>query len=129
MYITLVESPYRCANVKAAREVAIRYALWALYDSCEIRGELGFASHLLYTQIWPETLDCLRKGLERRNYLARRCANKIARYIDCGLTAGMVGPEDQYLQIPVEDRKLPAQLLQAFEAGSYPNGSVRLAVL
>ncbi len=88
--VAVIESPYASRN---GRELLnnINYARACMKDSFE-RGEIPFASHLLYTQ--PGILDDSikeerNKGIEVGFYLTDKIANVIAVYTDLGITEGM----------------------------------------
>ena len=88
--VTVIESPYAAQEEKDLLR-NINYARACMKDSFE-RGEIPFASHLLYTQ--PGILDDnikeeRNKGIEAGFYLADNVADIIAVYTDLGITKGM----------------------------------------
>jgi hypothetical protein len=120
--LVLVESPYTSPK---GRLECVRYALWCMYDSLS-RGEAPMASHLLYTQALPEDQAGRAMGLECRDAWSRQ-TTLVAQYTDLGLTPGMVRDVDSTNK--VEQRKLEGALRDAWLIGTWPPGSVRLAVL
>ena len=124
MQIVIVESPFTTPT--ADRESCVRYALWACFD-CIAAGEAPFASHLLYTQMLPETAASRGLGLAVRDRMATATGGLVAHYIDLGLTPGMFRDVD--CTAVVEKRTLKGLLRAAWKRGEWPNASVRLAVL
>lgn len=110
---TIIESPYRGDLI-----VNIQYARRALRDSIQ-RGEVPFASHLLYTQALCDDVPAERAlGMSLGSDLLRVIAAGIkagtgtarcAVYDDLGVSDGMkLGIEAAAkLGLPVEFRKVP----------------------
>ena len=124
MRICIVESPYTTPN--RSRLECIRYVCWACFD-CIARGETPVASHLLYTQILPETDGARALGLKMRDRIAFATGGLIARYADIGETPGM--HRDQDVTAQVETRKLEGPARQMWLDGKWPAASARLSVV
>ena len=124
MRITVVESPYTTPT--RSRLECIRYACWACFD-CIARGEAPFASHLLFTQILPETDGARALGLQMRDRIAFATGGLIARYTDIGETPGMY--RDCDVTAKIESRKLTGPARQMWLNGLWPAASARLAVV
>ena len=122
MKITIVESPYSSPD----RLTCLRYACWACFD-CILRGEAPFASHLLFTQILPETPTSRDLGLAMRDTIAKATQGLVAQYVDLGTTAGMFRDVD--CTAVVVQRRLTGLSLAAWQRGEWPVGSIRPAVL
>ena len=122
MKITIVESPY--TTTRASRLECIRYACWACFD-CVLRGEAFYASHLLSTQILPETAASRDIGLNMRDAIAKATIGLVAQYTDLGTTPGMYRDVD--CTAVVEQRQLEGLVREAWKRGEWPSGSVRLA--
>ena len=124
MRITIVESPY--TTPVADRLSCVRYALWACFD-CIAAGEAPFASHLLFTQMLPETAGARAMGLQMRDRMATATGGLIAHYTDLGITPGMLRDVD--CTAVVEKRTLKGLVGAAWKRWEWPNASVRLEVL
>ena len=103
--IVIIESPY-AGNI----DRNIEYARAAMKD-CFARGEIPFASHLLYTQegILDDENPAERKlGIEA-GFEFQRFADKTAVYDDLGMSKGMhEGISDSIKKgIPIEYRSIP----------------------
>lgn len=116
MRLIVVESP--CAGDFMKNRA---YALWACLD-CYKRDEAAFASHLLYTQFLDDTDPVERSfgidaGLEWATY-----ADAAAFYTDRGMSPGMqkAMAHWQSKEMPIEFRKLPAGMLDAWARGETP---------
>jgi hypothetical protein len=120
--ITIVESPYSSPD----RLTCVRYACWACFD-CVLRGEAFYASHLLVTQILPETKASREIGLQMRDRMAKATMGLIAQYTDLGITPGMV--RDVACTAVVEQRQLAGLVRAGWKRGEWPNGSVRLGLV
>jgi hypothetical protein len=102
MSITIVESPF-AGDIENNR----RYAVKACAD-CFARGEIPFASHLLFPQILDELKKEEReKGIDA-GYLFWPLAKRIAFYVDHGWSPGMLRAKQraENLAYPFEERKL-----------------------
>lgn len=101
--LVIIESPY-AGDVE--RNVA--YAKACMLD-CIKRGEIPFASHLLYTQVLDDDDPQQRKlGIEMGVSLGLGYADKIAFYVDLGISPGMEYAMDIYEEhgIKTETRSL-----------------------
>lgn len=114
--LTIIESPY-AGDV----ERNVVYARAAMRDSLE-RGEVPFASHLLYTQ--PGVLNDLvpaerTLGIEAGFEVARR-ADLTAVYMDLGISRGMQMGIDQAATAGrrIEYRLIPGWRAEAALAGT-----------
>jgi hypothetical protein len=119
MRLVMLETPYQAQD----RTEAIRYACWCVYDSMT-RGEAPFVSHLLYTQILPETDAGRALGLAARDAWSHGAATLVAKYVDLGISPGMVRDVD--CTLPIEERKLGGLIRAAWKKGEWPKGSARL---
>jgi hypothetical protein len=103
MKLVIIESPF-AGDIRANR----RYARRALLDSIN-RGEVPFASHLLYPQVLDDNLPADRElGIKLGLHWAAK-ADLAAFYVDLGpLTPGMLAAQQFYLtqHIPIEFRHI-----------------------
>lgn len=100
--IVIIESPF-----SGDRGKNTKYALKAMRD-CFNRGEVPFASHLLYTQVLDDTIPEEREmGIEAGLVIAKR-ADKTVVYTDLGISPGMQQGIDRAISEnrPVEYRSL-----------------------
>jgi hypothetical protein len=95
-------------------------------DSAQ-KGEAPFASHLLYTQMLPETKEARELGLKMRDRIAFATGGLVARYTDIGETPGMF--RDRDCTAVVESRQLTGAIRQAWLDGKWPEASARLAAV
>ena len=87
---TYVASPFMSKDPEEVRQNII-YAQLCLLD-CFSRNEAGYASHLLYTQLFIETTVLRELGL-RAGDAWREGAQVIALYVDLGISEGMARAE------------------------------------
>ncbi len=81
-----VASPFKGATIEETRQNII-YARLCMLDSLT-RGEAPYWSHLLYTQVFAETLSLREVGLAAGDAW-RSVADLVAVYQDLGVTPGM----------------------------------------
>lgn len=98
--IVIVESPF-AGNMEENR----KYAVDACTD-CFRRGEIPFASHLLYPQILDEREQGITAG-----YAFWPSATKIIFYLDYGLSPGMARALKRALDLPQYRRRLYGRFL------------------
>ena len=102
----LIESPY-AGKTPAETAENVEYARAAMRD-CLDRGEAPFASHLLYTQVYDDTVPELRtRGIEA-GLAWGEVAEVTVVYVDLGISKGMeLGIKRAHDQSrPVEYRRL-----------------------
>ncbi len=107
---TIIESPWR-DNDRTEHLKNIQYAQACVRDSIS-RGELPFASHLLYTQtgILDDSIEEERElGISLNLMMIERCA-AVAIYTERGISDGMLAAirHAEKLQIPMFYRTLKA---------------------
>jgi hypothetical protein len=88
--IVIIESPF-AGNENAHEDLHIEYGR-ACMRNAFVRGEVPYASHLLYTQ--PGVLDDdvpeqRELGLTGGHLFLKRCADFVAVYVDMGISLGM----------------------------------------
>lgn len=103
--LVIIESPYAGKDINSN----INYARAAVLDSIN-RGELPFASHLLYTQVGildDNNQEQRDLGITLNLEMIRR-ANLVAAYVDKGLSNGMIKALEyaQDQNVRIEYRKL-----------------------
>lgn len=81
--IVIVESPF-AGNMEVNRQ----YAIQACAD-CFRRGEIPFASHLIYPQILDELKPAEREQGITAGYAFWEIATRIVFYTDLGMSVGM----------------------------------------
>lgn len=103
--IVIVESPF-AGNMEANR----KYAVQACAD-CFRRGEIPFASHLLYPQILDELKPEEREQGITAGYAFWPLASKIVFYTDLGFSPGMERAlrRAKELKMETEGRRLPSK--------------------
>jgi hypothetical protein len=93
MTIVIIESPF-ASDTEVGEETNRRYAIAACIDAFK-RGEIPFASHLLY----PQMLDDLKPEERERGILAGYAfwpiADYIAFYTDRGWSPGMLRAKER----------------------------------
>jgi len=107
--IVLVESPYRgYSHDETPRNVF--YARLCFNDSLIVRGEIPFASHLLFTQtgITDDSVDTEREVGMRAGWAIGECACLSAFYTDFDWSSGMIKGLDAAIECgrPFEERSL-----------------------
>ena len=88
--IVIVESPF-AGNDVAHEDLHVEYARACMRDAF-VRGEVPYASHLLYTQ--PGVLDDdvpeqRELGIAGGHLFLKRCADFVAAYVDMWISTGM----------------------------------------
>ena len=96
----------------------IRYARLCLLD-CLRRGEAGYASHLLYTQVLDDTSPADRELGMAAGFAWNEVADIAAVYTDLGVSGGMLAGMGRHESkgTPVETRVLPADLMALLDQG------------
>jgi len=99
-----IESPYK-GDTPDKLQVNIEYAKKCLLDSLN-RNEAPFASHLLYTQVLDDNKAQERKLWIEAGWTYLLNADKVAVYLDRGLSSWMIGAIQlaENNDIPVEKR-------------------------
>jgi len=102
MELVIIESPY-AGDV----EQNLAYLKECQRDSIR-RGEAHFASHRMYTNALDDSVELEREIGLRTGYAWMRAADRVAVYIDFGLSDGMKRAitEALKMKIPVEFRRL-----------------------
>lgn len=120
-----VESPYNNKDNKILKR-NINYAIMAVKDATCNHGNAAYASHLLNTQYVEngehyyisddvyDKFDCGREQVINITHALRLKADKIVFYIDFGYSNGMLAAKEiaEKHGIPIEERKLPKEMLQ-----------------
>lgn len=115
--LTVIESPFRPDprtverfshrwNAAAILRQNIVYARLVLAD-CLDRGEVPFASHLLYTQVWDESAVLRAAGIRAGVHVyavAERCVLATDLWISEGMTLGRDAA--RLRDVPVEERRI-----------------------
>ena len=96
----------------------VRYARLCLID-CLRRGEAGYASHLIYTQILDDARPEDRALGMAAGFAWNEAAELAAVYLDLGPPSrGMLAGIETHRArgTPIEERKLPADLMAELDA-------------
>lgn len=108
MIRVVIESPYS-SQYSSGISKNLAYLRAAMAD-CLRRGEAPYASHALYTQdgVLDDTKPEERKLGMEAGFLWGKCADKVAVYVNLGITPGMQAGIDRAKQngIPVEYRTI-----------------------
>jgi hypothetical protein len=96
-----------------------RYALWCARD-CANRGEAAYASHLFFPQFLDDEDPAHRAFGITAGYEWAQFADRFVFYTDLGESGGMKLAKSRWAGRNIEERKLPPDLLLAFEGGAYP---------
>lgn len=102
MKIVVIESPY-AGDIEKNVEYARRAML-----HCLQRGEAPYASHLLYTQVWDDTVPELRTAGIAAGIAYHAKADVIAFYVDLGWSKGMLAAKEHAVRngYTIEERTL-----------------------
>lgn len=103
--ITIVESPF-AGDVERNRGYALRCCA-----DCLARGEVPYASHVFFTQFLQDLQPQERELGLTAGYAFWRGANKVAFYVDLGMSGGMERAKKRAVAIgmPWEERSLGAR--------------------
>lgn len=123
--IVLIESPYRNGD----RNANLRYLAWCEFHAASL-GEVAIASHANCTAYWPEDDEHRERGFAWRDRIRSVCSY-VVYYIDLGISHGAQAAKerDAFLGVHTVERRLPEDLMQAFQIGRYPPGTMRRIAL
>lgn len=118
--LTIIESPFGSRD-PVTRRNNLAYARACLYHSLSL-GEVGFASHLLYTQVLDDSDPAARnRGINAGLVFYNIPDVHIIFYLDNNMSGGMMAAHvlATELGLRMSTRRLPVDIMLDYEAGRF----------